>query len=99
MTRRVLGIDPGVHGGLAVVELNDGAAARLVDAIDVPTVGVKAKERVDILCVRDWVQTHQPHHAVIERAQAMPKKAPRAASSMAAPSVHSRLRSRSAGSR
>src|SRR5438045_2799093 len=71
---RILGIDPGVHGGLAVIEVNDGAAPVLIDAADIPVVGVKAKERVDALAVRAWVTSHQPHHAVIERAQAMPKQ-------------------------
>jgi crossover junction endodeoxyribonuclease RuvC len=71
---RILGIDPGVHGGLAVIELNDGAAPQLVDAMDIPTVGTGAKERVDVLALRAWIQTHRPDHAAIERAQAMPKQ-------------------------
>jgi len=54
---KILGIDPGIHGGLALVN-----------------IGVGAKERVDGLAIRTWIQTHQPDHAVIERAQAMPKQ-------------------------
>ena len=42
---KVLGVDPGIHGGLAVVEISDGAAPQLIDAIDIPTVGTGAKER------------------------------------------------------
>jgi hypothetical protein len=38
---RILGIDPGVRGGLAIVEVNNGVAPKLVDAIDVPTVGIE----------------------------------------------------------
>jgi Holliday junction resolvasome RuvABC endonuclease subunit len=71
---RILGIDPGMRGGLAIVEVNSGAAARLVDAIDIPVTGVAAKERVDVLALRDWVLVHRPNYAVIERAQAMPKQ-------------------------
>jgi len=71
---RVLGIDPGIHGGLAIVELENGAAPRLVDAIDIPTVSTGAKERIDVLTLRTWIQTHRPDHAGIERAQAMPKQ-------------------------
>jgi Holliday junction resolvasome RuvABC endonuclease subunit len=71
---RILGVDPGVHGGLAVIELNDGAAPQLVDAADIPTVGTGAKERVDVLALRAWIQTHHPDRAGIERAQAMPKQ-------------------------
>jgi Holliday junction resolvasome RuvABC endonuclease subunit len=71
---RILGIDPGVRGGLAIVEVNNGVAPKLVDAIDVPTVGIGAKERIDAIAMRGWIQTHRPDHALIERAQAMPKQ-------------------------
>jgi Holliday junction resolvasome RuvABC endonuclease subunit len=71
---KILSIDPGIHGGLAIVAINDGATPQLVDAIDIPTTGVGAKERVDALALRAWIQTHKPNHAVIERAQAMPKQ-------------------------
>lgn len=71
---KVLGGDGGIHGGLAVVEFNAGAAPQLIDAIDIPIVGVKAKERVDVLAVRSWIEAHALHHAFVERAQAMPKQ-------------------------
>jgi crossover junction endodeoxyribonuclease RuvC len=71
---RILGVDPGIHGGLALVEINDGAAPQLVDAVDIPVTGVGAKERVDVLAIRTWIAAHQPQHALIERAQAMPKQ-------------------------
>ena len=72
---KVIGIDGGIRsGGLAVLELIEGAAPVLVDARDVPTTGVGAKERVDAIAVRNWVMAHQPQHAFIERAQAMPKQ-------------------------
>jgi crossover junction endodeoxyribonuclease RuvC len=74
MTMRIVGVDPGIHGGLAVITINDGAAPALLDAIDIPIVGVGAKERVDSIAVRDWLRKHQPQHACIERAQAMPKQ-------------------------
>jgi crossover junction endodeoxyribonuclease RuvC len=71
---RYLGVDPGVHGGAAVVEFSDGTAPQLVDAIDIPTVGTGAKERIDVLALRTWIQTHRPDRAGIERGQAMPKQ-------------------------
>ena len=71
---RILGIDPGVRGGLAIVEVNNGVAPKLVDAIDVPTVGIGAKERIDAIAMRGWIQTYRPDHAAIERAQAAPKQ-------------------------
>ena len=63
---KFLGVDVGVHGGLAILEFVDGAAPLLVDAIDVPTIGSKAAEGVDVLAIRAWVQTHRPDHAVVE---------------------------------
>src|SRR5215510_14283757 len=70
----ILGVDPGIKGGCAIVMVHDGAAPDVVDIIDIPVVGVGAKERVDVLALRDWIRQHRPDHAVIERAQAMPKQ-------------------------
>jgi crossover junction endodeoxyribonuclease RuvC len=70
----LIGIDPGVRGGLAIIDLNDGAAPQLVAAIDIPVVGDGAKERVDVLAIRTWIEMHQPQHAYIERGQALPKQ-------------------------
>jgi hypothetical protein len=67
-------VDPGIHGGLAVVILENGAAPILIDATDIPVAGVGAKERVDPIAVRDWIHKHQPQHAYVERPQAMPKQ-------------------------
>jgi len=72
---KVLGIDPGaVSGGLAIVEINNGAAPQLVDAISLPVIGVKAKQRIDVLALRDWIQQHRPDCAYVERGQAMPRQ-------------------------
>jgi predicted RNase H-like nuclease (RuvC/YqgF family) len=30
----LLGVDPGIHGGLAIVAIDDGAAPQLIDAIE-----------------------------------------------------------------
>jgi crossover junction endodeoxyribonuclease RuvC len=71
----ILGVDPGIHGGLDIVLINtDGGAPQLSDAIDIPITGVGAKERVDPLAIRTWLEQHAPQHAFIERAQAMPKQ-------------------------
>jgi crossover junction endodeoxyribonuclease RuvC len=71
---RILGIDPGIRGGCAIVQVKDDAAPVLIDAIDIPAIGIGAKERVNVLVLRDWIRQHQPDRAVIERAQAMPKQ-------------------------
>jgi hypothetical protein len=57
-----LGVDPGIQGGLAIVTLSDDAVPPLVDAIDIPVTGKKAKERVDVAAPRSWIETHYPHH-------------------------------------
>ena len=75
MLHNILGVDPGIHGGLAIVSIDDnGAAPQLIDAIDIPLAGVGAKERVDVLAIRAWIAQHTLQHALIERAQAMPKQ-------------------------
>jgi crossover junction endodeoxyribonuclease RuvC len=71
---RVLGVDPGIHGGLAVVEITDGAAPVLVECIDIPVVGTGAKERVDVAAVCNFIDRHKPIRARIERGQAMPRQ-------------------------
>jgi crossover junction endodeoxyribonuclease RuvC len=73
ITKVIIGIDPGIRGALAVVHAIDDIAL-LCDAIDIPTVGIGAGERVDVAAVRDWVQHHKPTMALIERAQAMPRQ-------------------------
>jgi Holliday junction resolvasome RuvABC endonuclease subunit len=71
---KILGIDPGIHGGLAVVDIVDGAASQIIDIIDIPIAGVKAKERVDVLAIRSFIEMHKPDYAVIERAGVMPRQ-------------------------
>jgi crossover junction endodeoxyribonuclease RuvC len=69
-----MGIDPGINGGLSIIEITDGAAPVLVEAIDVPVVGTGAKERVDVAAIRDFIEKHKPIRALIERAGVMPKQ-------------------------
>ena len=71
---RFLGVDPGITGGLSIVELTDGAAAVLVECIDIPVIGSGAKERVDVAAIRNFIEAHKPARALIERAGAMPKQ-------------------------
>jgi crossover junction endodeoxyribonuclease RuvC len=70
---RYLGIDPGLAGGLAVVEAVDGAAPTILDCRDIPTLGSGAKTRIDVLAIRDFINEHKPALALIERAGVMPK--------------------------
>jgi hypothetical protein len=77
---KILGCDPGVNGGLAIVSLLE-SGPRILDAIDVPVIGSGAKQRVDVIALQQWLLVHAPYRAFIERAQAMPRKsaAPRRA--------------------
>jgi crossover junction endodeoxyribonuclease RuvC len=70
----ILGVDPGIRGGLAIVAIGANAVPCLVDAIDIPVAGVGANERVDGFAIRNWIVKHAPRHALVERAQAMPKQ-------------------------
>jgi len=74
MCVKYLGIDPGIHGGLAIVAIADRTAPALVECIDIPVVGTGAKERVDVMAIRNFIDRHKPVHALIERAQAMPRQ-------------------------
>ena len=71
---RFLGVDPGITGGLSIVEMTDGPVPMLVECIDIPVVGTGAKERVDVAAIRNFIERHKPVRALIERAQAMPKQ-------------------------
>jgi hypothetical protein len=79
----ILGVDLGIHGGVAIVTLSDDAPPQLIDVVDIPVTGNKAKERVDVAALRNRVETHHPHHALIESAQAMPKQGASSGSNMA----------------
>jgi hypothetical protein len=70
---KVLGVDPGIHGGLAIVRLFE-SGPHLVDAIDVPVIGSGAKERVEAIALQQWLLDHGPYRAFVERAGAMPKQ-------------------------
>jgi crossover junction endodeoxyribonuclease RuvC len=67
----VIGIDPGLQGGIAVIET---IGPTLVACTDIPLVGVKAKERVDVLAVKQFIDAHKPVRAFIERGGTMPKQ-------------------------
>jgi hypothetical protein len=54
---KVLGVDPGVRGGLAIVDIDNGVAPQIIDVIDIPVAGIGAKERVDGLAIRTWIST------------------------------------------
>ena len=66
-----LGIDPGLTGGIALVE-QEGDRRRVLLAVDIPTFGEDAKRRVNVLAVLRRLQSFKITAGFIERAQAMP---------------------------
>ena len=68
----VLGIDPGLSGGMAIVAGERGSVPRLLAVEDIPTHGENAKRRVDAIAVMQFIRGNMPDYGVIERAQAMP---------------------------
>lgn len=60
----ILGIDPGVTGGIAFLY------ADRIEAYDIPTVDGS----VDVDALVRLVRSHAPQTAIIEKAQAMPKQ-------------------------
>jgi crossover junction endodeoxyribonuclease RuvC len=70
---RVIGIDPGLSGACALLEMTDSDAS-LIDVIDVPISGSGAKQSVDVILLQEWLQRHGPRHAALERAQVMPRQ-------------------------
>lgn len=73
---RVLGIDPGLTGGAAILITGgdlDGEA-RLWGAIDIPVMGVGSGRRLDAESFGRWLRSGAPDIAFIERAQAMPSQ-------------------------
>src|SRR5262249_25752973 len=68
---RILGVDPGTNGGLAIIVL-DGTAPVLADCVDIPVIGEGAKKRVDAIAICKRVSKRNIQHAYIERARALP---------------------------
>lgn len=60
----ILGIDPGVTGGIAFLDTHDG----LITAEDLPNVAGE----LDVDALIRLIQSHSPGLALIERANAMP---------------------------
>ena len=73
---RILGIDPGLSGALAVLDFPYDTHIDLISVTDVPTVGEGPKRRVWIGPLLEWLCEINPAPACafIERAQAMPEQ-------------------------
>jgi hypothetical protein len=69
---KICGIDPGLTGAAVIFEINEDAAPQFVAAIDMPVVGLKAKQRLDAVALRDWLVKYSPQHVYVERGQSYP---------------------------
>lgn len=70
---RYLGIDPGLGGGLALIETKEGAPPAFIAGTRVPTVRHKAKNMIDARGLLVWItQQGQIDQAVIEQVGSRP---------------------------
>lgn len=69
---RVLGADPGLSGAFSVLECAPNCVPRLVSCLDAPVVGIKAKRRLAVGKIAEWLVPLEAEQAFIERAQGMP---------------------------
>lgn len=67
---RVLGIDPGIEGGWAILE-DDGS---LVSAGALPVAGAGAQRMVSAALFRTVIEQYRPARAIVELVSAMPKQ-------------------------
>ena len=68
---RILGVDPGMSGALAVFQPN-AASGKRWDVIDVPTSGEDSQRRVNVIAIADWLKEYKPDFAYVESVAAFP---------------------------
>jgi len=70
---KILGVDVGLTGACAVVELRaDGPY--VIAVTDMPVTGVGARRRVDAIALQEWLLETKPNHAIVEASQAFPRQ-------------------------
>jgi crossover junction endodeoxyribonuclease RuvC len=80
MSRRILGIDPGVNGAACLfvtgvscpIEFSSPGNHQPDGLITLPTVGEGKQREIDVLALRDWMLQMEPDEAIIEQVTAMP---------------------------
>lgn len=77
MSNRILGIDPGITGALALLDMD---TRELIEVLDMPTITVKrgssAKREVSAGILSNQIRRWKPDGAVIEKVGAMPGQGP-----------------------
>lgn len=69
---RLGGIDPGVNGGLAILDVDAEGRLVIVDARDMPTIGESTKREIDVLALIRWLKDFGLDHVYVEYVNAMP---------------------------
>jgi len=73
MSFRVLGIDPGLDGGMTTLEMTERNVARVVSSEPMPTIGgVKGKRSISLAGVKSILTEAQPDLVVMERVFSRP---------------------------
>jgi crossover junction endodeoxyribonuclease RuvC len=69
---RIAGLDPGLSGAAALIEVREGLPPRFIDVIDMPTMGEATQREVDDLELIAWLKASVVDYAYLERSGAMP---------------------------
>src|SRR5262249_61237059 len=72
---RILGVDPGTNGGLAIIVLG-GAAPVLAGCVDIPVIGEGAEKSVDAIAVCKRGIKRKIQNACIVQPTAIPGQGP-----------------------
>ena len=74
MTVRILGIDPGLSGGLALLTPATDDAPPILVALPMPVVSLKGKGEIDLAALGAILSDWRPTVCWIEEQQAMPRQ-------------------------
>lgn len=74
MSRLILGIDPGLSGGLALLTLIPDATTATLTAVPMPTCSLRGKGEVDLAALGALLADWRPAVCWIEEQQAMPRQ-------------------------
>jgi crossover junction endodeoxyribonuclease RuvC len=70
MAKSILGVDPGLKGGLALLG-DDGS---LIEAMPMPVLQLSGKGEINLAIIMALLQRWQPGHIWIEQQQSMPRQ-------------------------
>jgi Holliday junction resolvasome RuvABC endonuclease subunit len=83
----ILGVDVGISGALAAIEVGDMGSIELIDCIDIPTCSDHTNRQIDVVAFGAFIERITPDIAYIENVTPMPSIGPGPARSMGATSA------------